>query len=198
MDINWLRQMWAGTTNDSWKTFAAVVQAFGVVIAAWYAWRLEGHKFEMRLKEIAHANTHKRRMESMEKISVLMGTVLFKLSAVPRFFPEVDPVLPQEEGGKTAEDRDSNRLYIKIERLNEAIYNLMEAAEEGYIYIDASNGERLENFREEIHTLLDAYFAESINPMAKFEAMGHFKEGLKKLREVRRDIVVDFNRQLQR
>lgn len=81
-------RQWA--TNDNIRTTAAVIQAFGVIIGAVLAYnfakRLEKHKFEMKLQEIMHANTQKRRLETLENIVSLMGNILYAMREIPLVF----------------------------------------------------------------------------------------------------------------
>ncbi len=205
----WLRDLlgwlWVRTTNDRLKTLAACIQALRFVAAAFLTYRygrkLEHHKFDMRLKEITHANTHKRRMESMEKISGQMGKVLANLALVPPFvdYYGLDPLPSPEMEGANPEDREERRSRFRLKQYYQAKLNLMEAAEEGYIYVDDVNHSLIEAFLSDTDDLLKKFDDErdTNRPMSRFEAMDNFKERYKKVRDARRNIVIEFKKQLQ-
>ena len=194
----------SGVSNDQMRTVAAFVQASGFFFAAYltfnYAKRLEGHKFEMKLKEIAHANTHKRRMQCIEDICGLMGKVISKLGMVPDFFDyfELDPIPPQEMENTSSANREESRSKFRLRQYHLARLELMEATEVGYIYLDEANLLLIGGFINEVELLILKFDEDRFqnHPMAKLDAMGKFKEGYNKVKETRTEIVDQFRKQL--
>ncbi len=203
---DYLSWVWAGTTNERLKTLAAFVQASGFLVAAILTYRygrkLEHHKFDMRLKEITHANTHKRRMESMERISGYLGKVVANLAKVPPFFDyfDLDPLPPQVMVGVTTENREERRSRYRLGQYHQSILDLREATEEGCIYVNESNYELIQKFITDTENLLRKFDEEfeSNPPFSATQALGHFHEGYKKILESRRNIMSEFKKQLEK
>ncbi len=186
------------------KAIAALIQAFGVVIAAILTYRfarkLESHKSDMKLKEIVHAENHKRERESLEKINRLMAKMVFKLGLVPPFFNDPEPV-PDRQDDESFEQWHQRRFRIKIKAFNEAILELNHGEEEASIYLTSELQERLEKFRQQAVNVLNVYFT---NREACRVTMGDpskdlqkFKEDLQELRAESKLIVEEFKNQLK-
>ena len=159
---------------------------------------LERHKLEMRLQEVSLTALHRKRMETLENLKKMLGTVISKLSTIPPFMYDNEPVTEEElKGTNTKEEIASRRKEVKWLRLNDASHLLNEAAEEGYLYVDESIFTRLEDFRDQIGRLLDEYHIKSEKPLEFHKALGDFKEGLKGIKKLRRDIVEEFRNQLR-
>ena len=186
------------------KAIAALIQAFGVVIAAIltyrYARKLESHKSEMKLKEIVHAENHKRERESLERINRLMAKMVFKLGLVPPFFNDPEPV-PDRKDDESFEQWHQRRFPIKIKAFNDVILKLNHAEEEASIYLTPEMQERMEKFRQQAVNVLSVYFTNreacKITMGDPSKDLQKFKEDLQDLRAESKLIVEAFKKQLK-
>jgi len=109
----------------------------------------------MRLKEIMHANTQKRRLETLENISGLMGKVLFEMRDIA---PNLgSPKVPVErKDGESREDWLQRHYSERLKTFNEEFLKLFHACEAGYIYLPDELYDQLESFRMEAIKVVDA------------------------------------------
>ena len=183
------------------KTIAAVVQALGSCSPPCSPTSTPTDSNRQVQNESARERTfklHDKRAGSMEKISEQMAIVVFKLGCVPNFYPDLDPVEPQEGADKSQLDNPKHyRLNIKINRFNKAIMDLREATQKGRLYINPSNKEHFELFVTNALIILKSFVEESEIPNIGGKDYMNFKERLKELEKLAESIDLEFQNQLQ-
>ncbi len=160
--FHWL---WENVTTERVKTAAALIQSFAAyavigaaVLAYWLNKRLEDHKFQMKLKEITVTNTHKRRLEALEKIGEFMGRLLFDLwSFLPLPVWSHDSPVSQH-----AEHQELTEYYKKFyeqrkSQFDESLDKLFCACEGGFIYLPRELYRRLTEFRTDCTVVASQY-----------------------------------------
>jgi hypothetical protein len=155
--LNWFYET---LTVERVKAIAALIQALGFIVAAKLAYKLgrklEEHKFEMKLKEIMHANTHKRRLETLEKISELMGKVLFDLEEIT---PNLGSPKASPEWNEGEEREEYFRRFFKqrVDDYNQSLRNLFDTCESGFMYLNPELYKMLYDFRIECTLAIQSY-----------------------------------------
>ncbi len=191
-------------TIEHVKTLAATIQAVGVFIAAFLAYKLtkklEEHKYDMRLKEIMHANTHKRRLETLENISALMGKLLFEMRDIaPNLNNSGKPPIEKIES-ENRED-DLQRYFADRKKAFDAVcLELFHTCESGSIYLPDELQERLEGFRINVIRVIDAYCPGMLEPRKRSDAYRQldedFVEGWNRMRMERKEIVSSMQKKI--
>jgi hypothetical protein len=152
--------IWNFVTTERVKTVAAIVQAFGFIVAAWLAYslskRLEDHKFEMKLKEIMHANTHKRRLETLENIAGLMGKLIFEMSAMVPSLGTLKEQSPQRSD-ETYEDFEERVFRESQKDFHKAVLDMFFTVESGLLYINNDLLHKLYQFEEHAADVIGKY-----------------------------------------
>ncbi len=92
-----------------------------------------------------HTNTHKRRLEAMEKISELLGKVLYDFTEIQPRLGTLKQLIQMEKD----EDRTKflNRFHTaRLEDYNQSLRKLGDARESAYIYTSKETYEKLREF----------------------------------------------------
>jgi hypothetical protein len=141
------------------KAIASVLQAVGVIFAAFLAYRfarrLESHKYGIRVSEIMFTKFYEKRLSALEAISTLQGKIIYEAS--PLFLIGTGKEIPAPEEG---EDRQSylRRLNEPIQKTVQALLlELHHAQQAGIVYLPDDIMARFDGFRLKIADLIRNY-----------------------------------------
>ncbi len=189
-------------TTEHIRTLAALIQAlgvFGVIAAAFLAYwlnlSLEEKKFELKLREIIYANTEKRRLEVLEKISELTGKLIFEMRYVPVMFDELKPTVEkmENESHESWLGRHFSARTRSLDAVNLELYH----AEEAYsIYLPEDLVDRLQQYRMSLSPIVGTFIKKkmTLSGLRMEETFNEFITGWEAVKKEQRAIVRDLKK----
>ncbi len=191
--ISWA---WQNVTNEGLRTIAALFQAVGIFSVGGGAFsaymfnrQLEKDKFKLKLKEIIHANTEKRKLEVLEEISKLTGEAIFRMWYVGNVIDTINKPIVKREG-ESREDWISRRFRVRIKQLNKVLIQLHHVENAGSIYLTPDLLGRILDWRAKINGILDSYINKMTMPSPiSGDFFPEFRKGWEYVRKDREEIV---------
>ncbi len=180
-------------TLDQWRLVVQgvgpIVALLGAFLAIWFARSLEDKKSKLKLKEIIHANTEKRRLEVLEGISKLTGKVAFRMWFVGNVIDTINKPVKQREG-ESREDWLRRRFRVRAKALNEVHLELHELVDAGSIYLTPELEAKVEALRNKTNDVIDTYVNEMLtSSTVGAEVFQTFKDGYEEVKKDRKEIV---------